>query len=64
MSLVIVLFSVLLSFASGSHVLTPHDTVGGGPMVAPGPGLGSVGSRPVVPSDTTGGGPMFVPPLH
>lgn len=64
MSLVIVLFSALLSCASSSHVFIPHDTVAGGPAVAPLARTGDVGSRTVAPSDTTGGGPMFVPTPH
>ncbi len=64
MSLVIVLFSALLSLASGSHVLTSGDLFGGGTTVAPFARTGGVGSRTVAPSDTTGGGPMLVPPSH
>jgi hypothetical protein len=59
MSLVIVLFSALLSFAAGSYALTPRDTFSGGPTAAPSHGAGVVGSRTVAPSDTTGGGPML-----
>jgi hypothetical protein len=60
MSLVVVLFSALLSFASSSHVLTVH----GGSMVAPSPRPADIGAKAVTPSDTTGGGPMLVPPSH